>query len=137
MTTQIINNFNSLNSEDLSTVKGGACSFWGATAAVGVGAVGGAIKGGIQTGTWQGAALKGIGYGIKDGITYGLNVVIRRLLSQFFGQIVLALLIYGLIFFAWQHFRGEIFSIVCIYVSISLADDVYHLAEEYVKKKVN
>lgn len=35
MTTQIINNFNSLNSEDLSTVKGGACSFWGATAAVG------------------------------------------------------------------------------------------------------
>ena len=39
MTTQIINNFNSLNSEDLSTVKGGACSFWGATAAVGVGAV--------------------------------------------------------------------------------------------------
>ena len=50
MTTQIINNFNSLNSEDLSTVKGGACSFWGATA----------------------AALKGIGYGIKDGITYGL-----------------------------------------------------------------
>ena len=58
MTTQIINNFNSLNSEDLSTVKGGACSFWGATAAVGVGAVG--------------AALKGIGYGIKDGITYGL-----------------------------------------------------------------
>ena len=72
MTTQIINNFNSLNSEDLSTVKGGACSFWGATAAVGVGAVGGAIKGGIQTGTWQGAALKGIGYGIKDGITYGL-----------------------------------------------------------------
>ena len=49
MTTQIINNFNSLNSEDLSTVKGGACSFWGATAAVGVGAVGGAIKGGIQT----------------------------------------------------------------------------------------
>ena len=38
MTTQIINNFNSLNSEDLSTVKGGACSFWGATAAVGVGA---------------------------------------------------------------------------------------------------
>ena len=48
MTTQIINNFNSLNSEDLSTVKGGACSFWGATAAVGVGAVGGAVKGGIQ-----------------------------------------------------------------------------------------
>ena len=73
MTTQIINNFNSLNSEDLSTVKGGACSFGGATAAVGVGAVGGAIKGGIQTGTWQGAALKGIGYGIKDGITYGLT----------------------------------------------------------------
>ena len=72
MTTQTINNFNSLNSEDLSTVKGGACSFWGATAAVGVGAVGGAIKGGIQTGTWQGAALKGFGYGIKDGITYGL-----------------------------------------------------------------
>ncbi len=38
MTTQIINNFNSLNSEDLSTVKGGAChGFQGATAAVGVG----------------------------------------------------------------------------------------------------
>ncbi len=136
MTTQIINNFNSLNSEDLSTVKGGACSFWGATAAVGVGAVGGAIKGGIQTGTWQGAALKGIGYGIKDGDYFmALLVVIRRLLGQFFGQIGLALLIYGRIFFAWQHLRGEIFSIVCIYVSISLADDVYHLAEEYVKKK--
>ena len=43
---------------------GGACSFWGATAAVGVGAVGGAVKGGIQTGTWQGATLKGIGYGL-------------------------------------------------------------------------
>ena len=135
MTTQIINNFNSLNSEDLSTVKGGACSFWGATAAVGVGAVGGAIKGGIQTGTWQGAALKVMV--LKVGLLMALLVVIRRLLSQFFGQIVLALLIYGLIFFAWQHFRGEIFSIVCIYVSISLADDVYHLAEEYVKKKVN
>lgn len=66
-----------------------------------------------------------------------LLVVIRRLLSQFFGQIVLALLIYGLIFLAWQHFRGSLFSIVCIYVSISLADDVYHLIEEYLKKKVN
>ena len=54
-------------------LRGGACSFWGATAAVGVGAVGGAVKGGIQTGTWQGAALKGIGYGIKGGITYGLT----------------------------------------------------------------
>lgn len=67
----------------------------------------------------------------------GLLVVFRRLVSQFFGQIVLALLIYGLIFLAWQHFRGEVFSIVCIYVSISLADDVYHLIEEYLKKKVN
>lgn len=66
-----------------------------------------------------------------------LLVVIRRLLSQFFGQIVLALLIFGLIFLAWQHFGGEVFSIVCIYVSISLADDVYRLAEEYVRKKVN
>ena len=66
-----------------------------------------------------------------------LLVVFRRLVSQFFGQIVLALLIYGLIFLAWQHFRGEVFSIVCIYVSISLADDIYHLAEEYLKKKVN
>ena len=66
-----------------------------------------------------------------------LFVVTRRSLSQFFGQIVLALLIYGLIFLAWQDFRGEVFSIVCIYVSISLADDVYHLAEEYLKKKVN
>ena len=72
MTTQIINNFNSLNSEDLSTVKGGACSFWGATAAVGVGAVGRAFQGGVQTGTWQGAALKGIGSVLTDGITYGL-----------------------------------------------------------------
>ena len=67
----------------------------------------------------------------------GLLVVIRRLLSQFFGQIVLALLIYGLILLAWQHFRGSLFSIVCIYVSISLADDIYHLVEEYLKKKVN
>lgn len=66
-----------------------------------------------------------------------LLVVFRRLVSQFFGQIVLALLIYGLIFLVWQHFRGGVFSIVCIYVSISLADDVYHLAEEYLKKKVN
>ena len=74
---------------------------------------------------------------LKVGLLMALLVVIRRLLSKFFCQIVLALLIYGLIFFAWQHFRGEIFSIVCIYVSISLADDVYHLAEEYVKKKVN
>ena len=59
MTTQIINNFNSLNSEDLSTVKGGACSFWGATAAVGVGAVGGAIKGGIQNRYLARCSLKG------------------------------------------------------------------------------
>ena len=59
-----------------------------------------------------------------------LLVVFRRLVRQFFGQIVLALLIYGLIFLAWQHFRGEVFSSVCIYVSISLADDVYHLAED-------
>ena len=74
---------------------------------------------------------------LKVGLLMALLVVIRRLLGQFFGQIVLALLIYGLIFLAWQDFRGEVFSIVCIYVSISLADDVYHLAEEYVKKKVN
>ena len=74
---------------------------------------------------------------LKVGLLMGLLVVIRRLLSQFFGQIVLALLIYGLIFLSWQHFRGGVFSIVCIYVSISLADDVYHLAEEYLKKKVN
>ena len=65
-----------------------------------------------------------------------LLVVIRRLLSQFFGQIVLALLIYGLIFLAWQHFGGEVFSIVCIYVSISLAEDIYRLAKGYVKMKV-
>lgn len=37
------------------------------------GLLGGAVKGGIQTGTWQGAALKGIGYGIKGVITYGLT----------------------------------------------------------------
>ena len=74
---------------------------------------------------------------LKVGLLMALLVVFRRLLSQFFGQIVLALLIYGLIFLAWQHFRWEVFSIVCIYVSISLADDVYHLAEEYVRKKVN
>ena len=74
---------------------------------------------------------------LKVGLLMDLVVVIRRLLSEFFGQIVLALLIYGLIFLAWQHFRGEVFSIVCIYVSISLADDIYHLAEEYLKKKVN
>ena len=74
---------------------------------------------------------------LKVGLLMALLVVIRRLLSQFFGQIVLALLIYGLIFLAWQHFRGGVFSIVCIYVSISLADDVYHLIEEYLKKKVN
>lgn len=74
---------------------------------------------------------------LKVGLLMGLLVVIRRLLSQFFGQIVLALLIYGLIFLAWQHFRGSLFSIVCIYVSISLADDIYHLIEEYLKKKVN
>lgn len=73
MTTQTIDKMDILTFEDLATIKGGACSFWGATAAVGVGAVGGAIKGGIQTGTWQGAALKGIGYGIKGGITYGLT----------------------------------------------------------------
>ena len=73
---------------------------------------------------------------LKVGLLMALLVVFRRLVSQFFGQIVLALLIYGLIFLAWQHFRGEVFSIVCIYVSISLADDVYHLAEEYLKKKV-
>ncbi len=52
------------------------------TAAVGVGAVGGAIKGGIQTGTWQGAALKGIGYGIKDGITYRSLVCSFRRLTE-------------------------------------------------------
>lgn len=74
---------------------------------------------------------------LNVGLLMALFVVIRRSLSQFFGQIVLALLIYGLIFLAWQHFRGEVFLVVCIYVSISLADDVYHLAEEYVKKKVN
>ena len=74
---------------------------------------------------------------LKVGLLMALLVVFRRLLSQFFDQIVLALLIYGLIFLACQHFRGEVFSIVCIYVSISLADDVYHLAEEYVRKKVN
>lgn len=67
---------------------------------------------------------------LKVGLLMALLVVFRRLVSQFFGQIVLALLIYGLIFLAWQHFRGEVFSIVCIYVSISLADDVYHLAED-------
>lgn len=73
MTIQTIDKIDMLDSKNLSTIVGGACSFWGATAAVGVGAVGRAVKGGIQTGTWQGAALKGIGYGIKGGITYGLT----------------------------------------------------------------
>ena len=59
-----INKIDMLDFKDLSTIVGGACSFRGATAAVGVGAVGGAVKGGIQTGTWQGAALKGICYGL-------------------------------------------------------------------------
>ena len=59
MTIQTIDKIDMLDFKDLSTIVGGACSFWGATAAVGVGAVG--------------AALKGIGYGIKGGITYGLT----------------------------------------------------------------
>ena len=74
---------------------------------------------------------------LKVGLLMALLVVIRRLLSQFFADNSTCSPNLWLIFFAWQHFRGEIFSIVCIYVSISLADDVYHLAEEYVKKKVN
>lgn len=41
MTIQTIDKIDMLDSEDLSTIVGGACSFWGATAAVGVGAVGG------------------------------------------------------------------------------------------------
>ena len=52
MTTKIINNFNSLNSKELSTIKGGACSFLGATAAVGVGTVSGGVFG-----AWSGAGL--------------------------------------------------------------------------------
>lgn len=51
MTIQTIDKIDMLDSKDLSTIVGAACSFWGATAAVGVGAVGGAVKGGIQTGT--------------------------------------------------------------------------------------
>ena len=73
MTIQTIDKIDLLDSKNLSTIVGGACSLLRATAAVGVGAVGGAAKGGIQTGTWQGAALKGIGYGIEGGITYGLT----------------------------------------------------------------
>lgn len=50
MTIQTIDKIDMLDSKDLSTIVGGACSFWGATAAVGVGAVGGAVKGGITYG---------------------------------------------------------------------------------------
>ena len=50
MTIQTIDKMDILDFEDFSIIKGGACSFWGATAAVGVGAVGGANKGGITYG---------------------------------------------------------------------------------------
>jgi len=49
MTIQTIDKIDMLDFKDLSTIVGGACSFWRATAAVGVGAVGGAVKGSIQT----------------------------------------------------------------------------------------
>lgn len=41
MAIQTIDKIDMLDFKDLSTIVGGACSFWGATAAVGVGAVGG------------------------------------------------------------------------------------------------
>lgn len=47
MTIQTIDKIDMLDFEDLSTIVGGACSFLGATAAVGVG---GAVKGGITYG---------------------------------------------------------------------------------------
>ncbi|EHJ52499.1 hypothetical protein [Streptococcus macacae] len=56
--------FEMMDNEALATIEGAA-------AAVGIGALGGAIKGAVQTGTWQGAALKGVGYGIKGGLIYG------------------------------------------------------------------
>lgn len=37
MTIQTIDKIDMLDFKDLSTIVGGACSFWGATAAVGVG----------------------------------------------------------------------------------------------------
>ena len=45
MTIQTIDKIDMLDFKDLSTIVGGVCSFWGATAAVGVGAVGPARTG--------------------------------------------------------------------------------------------
>lgn len=71
MNTKTFEQFYFLDDVQLSDVEGGGCNWNGAVVTVAAGAIGGAIKGAITTYTWQGAALKAVGYGIKSGITYG------------------------------------------------------------------
>ena len=67
----VLNQFEVMDDIKLSSVTGGGCNWAGAAATVGVGVVGGDIKGFVKSHTWQGAVLKGIGYGIKSGVAYG------------------------------------------------------------------
>ncbi|MCO4540118.1 Bacteriocin-like peptide J BlpJ [Streptococcus infantarius subsp. infantarius] len=71
MNTKIFEQFDVMTDAELSAVEGGGCNWKGAAATVAVGAAGGAIKGAVTTYSWQGAALKAVGYGIKAGVAYG------------------------------------------------------------------
>ena len=63
MTTQTMNNFETLDLEALANVEGGGCS-WGGFAKQGVATgVGNGLRLGIKTRTWQGAVAGGVGYG--------------------------------------------------------------------------
>ena len=62
----VLNQFEVMDDIKLSSVTGGGCNWAGAAATVGVGVVGF-----VKSHTWQGAVLKGIGYGIKSGVAYG------------------------------------------------------------------
>ena len=53
MNTKCFEQFDVMTDAKLSTVEGGA------------------IKGAVTTYSWQGAALKAVGYGIKAGVAYG------------------------------------------------------------------
>lgn len=71
---------------------------------------------------------------LRVGLLMALLVTFKRRLNKFFVQLMLGLFIYGLMHLAWQQFRNDLFFIVSIYISVSLADDLYKMFQEDVSR---
>ncbi|HEL2593023.1 TPA: Blp family class II bacteriocin [Streptococcus suis] len=65
MNTKVMEQFNTLDTDTLTELVGGKCTWGGLAGEV----ISGAVSGAVHTKTWQGAAIGAAGYGVLYGAT--------------------------------------------------------------------